>query len=156
RAIRASAVRGDIIAALDDWAIWERDRGRRRRVLEVAEAADEPEPWRQQVRSSVRRGDAGQLKQLAARAAQAQPAPGTALLLAAALRDEEAATRLLVQLQERHPEDFWVSFNLGNKLYKQKQYGPAVACLQIVRALRPQSSAVHTNLGLALAAKRDF
>src|SRR5262249_50419906 len=54
RAIRASAVRQDIVAALDDWASWERDRGRQVRVLEVAEAADEPEPWRRQVRAAVR------------------------------------------------------------------------------------------------------
>src|SRR5262249_20957137 len=39
RAIRASAVRQDIVAALDDWALREQDRGRRLRVLEVAEAA---------------------------------------------------------------------------------------------------------------------
>src|SRR5262249_17414020 len=55
-AIRSSAVRQDIVAALDDWAYREQDRGRRLRVLLVAEAADQPEPWRRQVRAAVRRG----------------------------------------------------------------------------------------------------
>src|SRR5262249_2190221 len=85
RAIRASAVRADIVAALDDWARWEPAPGRFRRVLEVAEAADQPEPWRRQVRAAVRRGDVGRLKQLAARVGAAEPTPGTVLLLATAL-----------------------------------------------------------------------
>src|SRR5262249_1801365 len=155
-AARAWAVRHGSGAALEDGAYRERDGGRRRWVLVVAEAADEPEPWRRQVRAAVRRGDVVRLKQLAARVAQAEPTPGTALLLAKELGDDEAGTRLLAQMQERQPQDFWVNFLLADLLDNQKQYGPAVACWQIVRALRPQSSAVHSNLGLALHDKGDF
>src|SRR5262249_3659148 len=118
--------------------------------------ADMPERWRQQVRAAARRGDAGRLKQLAARAGAAEPTPGTALLLADELRDPDAAARLLAQMQERHPQDFWVSFALADRLYASKGYGAAVACWQIVRALRPQSAAVHNNLGNALHQKEDF
>src|SRR5262249_55060226 len=104
RAIRGSAIRADIGAAPDGWARREPGRGRFRRLLEVAEATDEPERWRRQVRAAVRRGAAGGLKQLAAQAAQARPTPGTVLLLATALGEAEEGKLLLAQMQERYPQ----------------------------------------------------
>jgi tetratricopeptide (TPR) repeat protein/tRNA A-37 threonylcarbamoyl transferase component Bud32 len=155
RAIRASAVWPDIVAALDDWAYWEKDRSRRRRVLEIAAAADDPEPWRQEVRAAVQRGDKGRLKQLAARADTAEPTPGTVLLLTGPLGDDRAARRLLERMQERYPRDFWVHFNLGNWLHKQKEYRAAVTCWQILRTLRPRGAVVHYNLGVLLRDQGD-
>jgi Flp pilus assembly protein TadD len=153
--IRASAVRQDIVATLDHWAGWEPDRGLRARVLKVAEAADESR-WRCQVRAAVRRGDTGKLKQRAKQVGQAELTPGIALLLARGLGDWGAATRLLVQMQERYPQDFWVSFDLAHLLFDQMQYVRAVACWQVVRALRPESSVVHNNLGASLGAMGDI
>src|SRR5262249_22038691 len=64
--IRASAVRGALVAALDDWAVCATDKGRPAWLLRVARRADpDPQAWRDCVRDPVGWGDAAALAELA-------------------------------------------------------------------------------------------
>src|SRR5262249_25910454 len=60
------------------------------------------------------------------------------------------AERLLRRAQERHPEDFWVNFILGNTLLDGQMPEEAVGYSRAALAIRPRTFAVHTNLGNAL------
>src|SRR5262249_30240542 len=50
--IRASAVKAELVAAVDDWALWEPDRALRDRLLEIARRAD-PRPWTDRLRDAA-------------------------------------------------------------------------------------------------------
>src|SRR5262249_26819902 len=79
RRARASAVREELLAALDHWA-WHQQGPGQAKLWDVADAADD-NPWRRRLRHAARRKDQGWLKELAADArALEQPAPVQALL----------------------------------------------------------------------------
>src|SRR5262249_52770427 len=149
--IRGSAVREDIVAALDDWARMETAQGRKQRLLELANRADEPDPWRQAVRQAVARRDRGRLRELVRSTRQGKPTPGVVLLLAGRFPQESREpTALLRRMQLGRPRDFWVHFDLGNRLSEQKKYQEAAECCLVAVALRPNSAPAHNNLGNAL------
>jgi tetratricopeptide (TPR) repeat protein len=152
--IQASAVRDDIVAALDDWARAETDRQRWPRVLRLANLADEPDAWRQAVRQSAARGDVRWATRLVREVGKGKPTPGVVLLLAEAFpREREEPMGLLRRLQLERPRDFWVSFTLGSRLLAQKKHQEAAECYLVAVALRPDSAPAHTALGVALADK---
>src|SRR5262249_37196505 len=74
--IRTSAVRVNIVAALDDWALAESDDPTIGRLLRLANRADDPDPWRQGVREALARKDDARLIQLAKEAERGKPTPG--------------------------------------------------------------------------------
>jgi Flp pilus assembly protein TadD len=55
-------------------------------------------------------------------------------------------------VQQRHPTDFWINFDLARLLMNTQppQVGEAIGYYRTAVALRPQSSVAHSNLGLAL------
>jgi Flp pilus assembly protein TadD len=59
---------------------------------------------------------------------------------------------LLIQAQQRHPDDFWINEALGISLYRTRppRLEETVRFFSVAMALRPRSPAAHTNLGLAL------
>jgi tetratricopeptide (TPR) repeat protein len=148
--IRTSVVRDSIVAALDDWAFAETDRHRRKRVVQLANGGDEPDPWRHAVREAVARRDAKSLRQLVRETGEGRPTPGVVLLLSGAFGEEsKEATALLRQMQRRRPDDFWVSMKLGLRLAAQNQHREAAKCFLIALALRPDNTAAYTSLGVA-------
>jgi serine/threonine-protein kinase len=152
--IRASAVRESIVAALDDWARAETDRPRKRRLLRLANRADEPGPWRRAVRQALAQRDAKRLRQLVSATGEDKPTPGVVLLLADAFgNNSEEPTAMLRRMQLEQPRDFWVSFALGNRLGQQKKHQEAAECYLVTVALRPDSAVTHYGLGLALYGK---
>jgi serine/threonine-protein kinase len=150
RSIRDSAVRENIVAALDDLARAETDPQRKQRLLRLANRADEPDSWRQAVRQAVAEKDGGRLRQLVRRSAEGKPTPQVILLLADALGPKsDEPTALLRHMQMERPSDFWVSIALGGHLAQQGRYQEAAECALVTVALRPDSAPAHYNLGLA-------
>jgi tetratricopeptide (TPR) repeat protein/tRNA A-37 threonylcarbamoyl transferase component Bud32 len=178
-----AAIRGALVAALDDWAWYEANPDLRRRLRQVADEADD-DPWRHRFRQAGDHRDT--LKQLAAEA-HGQPLPAVSFsLLAHGLQRGGAraeAVALLREAQRRYPRDFWINYELGNAVLETQRRPPkalnevvgfkrekflwdghqnngkgleeAIGCYRAATLLRPRSAPAHNNLALALWAKGD-
>jgi tetratricopeptide (TPR) repeat protein len=124
----------------------------------VLEATD-PDPWRRRVRQALDRPD--EKEQRAALETLAdEPDVGrqpVRVLTNMADRLEglgagDVAIRLLRKVQQRHPSDPWTNSSLANLLRNSRppQYDEAVRYSTAAIALRPDSSGLHVNLGVAL------
>jgi tetratricopeptide (TPR) repeat protein len=145
------AVRDALVAALDDWAACAGKPRRRDWLLAVARRAD-PDPWRDRVRDPAVWDDPAALARLASEKEAADQSPQLLVALATRLQGEEQE-RLLRRAEERHPQGFWLNFDLGWALAEGKKPGEAVGFYRAALALRPGTYAVYTNLGVALADK---
>jgi serine/threonine-protein kinase len=144
--VRASAVKAEVVAALDDWAAAAGDAQRRAWLMEVARRAD-PHPWRDRLRDPAVWADRNKLNALAAQAKAEDLSPQAAVALGWRL-DADRAGKLLRKVQRRYPADFWVNYVLGTRLNEQKQQ-EALGYLRVGVALRPAATAAHNNLGNA-------
>jgi serine/threonine-protein kinase len=146
--VRASAVRGALVAALDDWAVSVTDPGRRRWLLEVARRADpDPEGWRDRARDPRAWEDGAALAALAETAPVA--GPSVQLLLALGERWHAKggdATGFLRRVQREHPADFWANFTLANAL-KYRGPGEAISYFRVALAIRPGAAIASYDLG---------
>jgi serine/threonine protein kinase/Flp pilus assembly protein TadD len=148
---RGSTICEPLVAALDDWAAVTHDPQRQAWLLDVARRAD-PGPWRDRFRDPKVWRDRAALEALAGEllrdeAQLAQQRPQLMVALGNALQATKAdAVPLLVAAQARHPGDFWLNFSLGRAL----PHGQAVGYCRAALVLRPESAAVHNNLGVAL------
>jgi tetratricopeptide (TPR) repeat protein len=151
--IRGSAVKGQLVAALDDWAGRTTDHRRRAWLLAVARLAD-PDQRRNRLRVPVLWQKPTELDRLARQVQLGRLSPQ---LLAAIgivlLRQGGNAVPLLTSAQRQYPHDFWLTFNLGTALVQAKSPEEAIGYLRAALALRPTTYAVHINLGVALADK---
>jgi tetratricopeptide (TPR) repeat protein len=167
RPIGDSTVALELAAALDEWARLRRylhpqEKGRWRRLLPVARAAD-PDRWRTQLRDALAREDRAAVAKLASSGGAEQLRSWTVLALAKALKDcddRKAAEAMLRKAQQRHPDDFWINFNLAklildaeDPLGTPSRVEEAIPFRTACVALRPNSPAIHNNLGVALARK---
>jgi serine/threonine protein kinase/Flp pilus assembly protein TadD len=151
--VRHSAVREEIVAALDHWASITKDRARQAWLLAVARAADR-HPLRDRLRQPELWQDGAQMKQLAEQAKVEEMSPQLVTALGAVLsRQEQDAIPLLTAACARFPNDFWCNFKLGANLVQARRWDEAVGYYRAALALRPKVSAVHNNLGVALAHK---
>jgi tetratricopeptide (TPR) repeat protein len=147
---RASAVRAEVVAALDDWAGIAGDGPRRAWLLAVARAAD-PDPERDRLRQPELWRDKAALARLAREARVAELSPQLAAALGRALlRNKGDAVPLLREAQARYPHDFWLNFELGRALFVAKERDEAIGYYCAALALRPSAAAVHNDLGSAL------
>jgi tetratricopeptide (TPR) repeat protein len=156
--IEVSAVREQLVAALDDWLL-SPGNGRNRLLAILAEA--DPDPWRQPVRTACVEGNAKAFLKLARGANASVQTPGNAVLMGHALRELgeiRLAAEFLRRAQQEHPSDFWLNQNLGLLLTHQKaaRPGEAVGYLRVAVALRPDSPGALVNLGIALRADGDL
>jgi serine/threonine-protein kinase len=150
--IRGSAVRAQLVAALDDWALAAADSARRKWLLEVARRAD-PGAWGDRFRDPAVWRNRAALEQLAKEANVVELSPQLLTALGVALQNSGAdAVPLWRAAQARHPADFWLNFHLGNALARSKAE-EAVGYYRASLAVRPGTSAVHVNLGSALQAQ---
>jgi tetratricopeptide (TPR) repeat protein len=167
-----------LAAALGAWAMARRFREKMRRtnenqsnqegiswknLLQVAQAAD-PDTWRGSLREALAndKWESEDLKKLATSAPIQQLAPATLTMFGNALRDAgevQLAVELLRKGQRLYPDDFWINDELAGILRggilrpnrKAVQLEHAIGFYRAAVALRPQSSGVHLNLGLAFA-----
>jgi tetratricopeptide (TPR) repeat protein len=157
-AVRARPIRLELVLALDDWAAVRRGRGGsdRRHLLAVAEAADTDD-----LRNEFRRAlmqqpvDRSALERLAASDGLGKlPAP-TLVLLGRSLRAAGAlqqAAAVLLQAQQRYPNDFWANHELGSCLgaARPPHWAEALPFFTAAVGLRPESPGARVNLGNAL------
>lgn len=160
--IERSAIKEQLLAALDDWA-WvtrrSKDKGLKSRLLEVARLAD-PDPWRDQVRDPALWGNGAALLKLAEEV-QADPKRMATmspqmLELVHLLLPGETGEQWLRQAQAIHPTDFWINYDLGYALNRKNTAVEAAGFYRVALALRPDSAPVHSALGRALTLQERF
>jgi serine/threonine-protein kinase len=157
-AVRTSAIRDQLTAALDDWALAAfmiNDDPSAKRLLRIAQSAD-PEPgWGDRFRDHTIWHDREQLVRLAADAFDASPAPpGRQLALLGLLLRRAGAwsesTRLLGEACRRRPDDFWLDRELGSALSIEGYHLESAGYYRAALALRPDNAAAYRGLGVAL------
>jgi tetratricopeptide (TPR) repeat protein len=157
RAVRASPIARQLIAALDDWAFIRWDRSEKagwQRRLALARRAD-PHPWRNRLRDAMERMDYRALEQAIQAASPEDWQSATVLLgrlaeMAPPLRGQAAA--VLRRAQQRFPDDFWINTQLAGLLHKSQppRLQEAAHYFAIAVALRPKSAGAHNNFGAML------
>jgi tetratricopeptide (TPR) repeat protein len=150
--IRGSLIEGQLVAALDDWALATEDQARRRWLLAVARRAD-PGAWSDRFRDAAVWNQRKALERLAREAKVTQLAPHLLTALGLVLmRSGGDPVPLWKAAQARYPADFWLNFDLGNALMKARTE-EATGYYRVALALRPDTPAVYNNLGTALYTK---
>jgi serine/threonine-protein kinase len=151
--LKASVVRGEVVAALDDWAVCATDPRRRNWLLEVARLADpDPTGWRNRARDPATWHDPVVLGELVRTVPEEQQAVRLLAVLAARLFEANMrALAPLEKVQQKYPGDFWPNLTLGTWLRVQNRQGESIRYFQAALALRPGSAAVCNDLGTALA-----
>ncbi len=151
--VRASAVRAEVVAALDHWAGITRVASRRAWLLAVSRSAD-PDPNRDRLRQPALWRNKVALARLAGETGVAQLSPQLAGALGwALLADNGDSVPMLRAAQAHHPGDFWLNLVLGRALYEAKEWNEAIGYFRAALALRPQAAVVHYSLGLVLEDK---
>jgi serine/threonine-protein kinase len=152
--INDSAVRAQLLAALDAWALVTGTRKRRAWLLRVARAAD-PGPWRDRFRNPDVWEDRQAAERLAREAKVAELPVPLLIALAAVLPLTEAdPVPLLTAAATHHPDDFWVNFLLGNALLKANRPADALGHYRAALAVRPNAALVRSEMGAALLVLR--
>jgi serine/threonine-protein kinase len=148
--VRDSAVRAELVAALDDWASTTPDLRRREWLLAVARAAD-ADPARNRLRQIELWRDGARLTQIVQEPGSTEVSPQTASALARLAREFGAdAVPLLTAAQARFPQDFWLNNELGWALCHVQRWDEALGFHRAALALRPESSAAHNGIGAVL------
>jgi serine/threonine-protein kinase len=157
--VRDSSLSAELIAALDDWASVTVDRRRRQWLLAVAREADQnparnrlrqpelwenPELWK----------DPDRLNQLTQDLKVAEFSPQLAIALDRAAGESVGdAGPILTAVQARYPQDFWLNFELGATFSEARRWDEAFGYYRAALAVRPDVSAAHNGVGLALYVK---
>jgi tetratricopeptide (TPR) repeat protein len=154
--IQARTIHEELVAALDDWILVQTDAGVREHLRAIAERAD-ANKWRSRMRTAVVQNDRPALEELASRPEVADFVPATAHLLGVALAHAGAgprAVQVLTAAQQRHPQDFWLNYQLGIQFLwgpgVQHNAGAAAGYLRAALVARPDYPTVYTYLGIAL------
>ena len=165
--IRESDIRETLIAAIDNWARAQaREKSSaettagvsREKLLAIAAAADDSE-WRKTVRTALDAGDTEQLKELAISDESRSQSPELMAWLGAALREgKETATsiELLKQALKKHPDDFWLNYELGKSLSQNKQYLEALGYARAAMVIRPNSLGANMALAVMNAEAKNY
>jgi tetratricopeptide (TPR) repeat protein len=165
--IRGCPVSGPILEAIDNWALvcaedmrlfpeWAKEhRQRRDRLLEVARAVDPDPSFRDKVRNP-RIWEKSQLEKLAELAPRRELSPRLAALLARLLDWVEADPEpLLRTFQRRYPNDFWLNFDLGHRLYFVKP-AEALRFLQAGLAIKPHQVLAVSVMAHTLGVRQQW
>jgi tetratricopeptide (TPR) repeat protein len=152
--VAVSAVRAELVCALDDWAVMERDPAVRDRVLAAVRRAD-PDPAVSPFRDPAVWGNPARLRQLLAGADADRLSPGAVVAVAELMRKRGVvAAPLLRRAMARHPRDFYLAFTLGQVLADTDP--EQVGAYRAARAIRSDHFALQINLGHALDTQGDL
>jgi serine/threonine protein kinase/tetratricopeptide (TPR) repeat protein len=161
--IRARGIKRELAQALDCMSAIQlyvqRSRPDMGKLLAVARAVD-PDPWRDQLRALLGRGDRSGLEALAAATDVRRVPPWSLHLLGQTLahfaKGQDKAIALLSRAHSQYPEDPWISEALGSCCYQLGRYGEAARYLSAAVAARPHRPDLRYRLGLALEKIRAF
>lgn len=165
--VAKSAIKEQLLAALDDWALHASrqpepdERELVGQLLAVARIAD-PDRWRDQFRDPElwkKRVGIVELTQQAMQDGQtlSHLSPPMLLIVASLLNDEPTMKEVwLRRAHALYPADFWVNFNLAAFLHQQEDTIEAIGFYRAAVAVRPELAVVHTNLGNALHKQKDL
>jgi serine/threonine protein kinase/Flp pilus assembly protein TadD len=151
--VRDSAIHEALVAGLDAW-MQAAPAQARDRLRDVADGTDD-DAWRRTFREAALAGDAQRLKALAGQPEALDQPPGVLAWLGLVLERAGAATEaaaLLRQAQARHPDDFWINYNLGHVLsfsLRPHRSAQAVGYFRAAVAIRPRSAEARSILGVA-------
>ena len=113
RRIAASPVKTELVAAMDDWALYETNERLRDRLLEIARKAD-PGSWTDRLRDpAVRRDAIAVVKLLAATDLATTPPAALSVLAAVMERQHLDPSPLLLAARAQYPTNFELAFTLG-------------------------------------------
>ncbi|HEX4613002.1 MAG TPA: serine/threonine-protein kinase [Urbifossiella sp.] len=151
--IRASPVREQLVAGLDNWAhaaLGVHDDVLVVKLLLIARSAD-PEPlWRDRFRHREVWSNADRLRELAGEALRISPAPPVHhLALLGQLLGGHRNTEFLAAACRHDPGSYWLNFEMGNALSSAGRSPEAVGYYRAALAARPESAAAYENLGMA-------
>jgi serine/threonine-protein kinase len=146
--VRESALRTDIVAALDDWASMTRTPARREWLFAVGREAD-PHPDRDRLRQPDLWQNPDDLARVARDVGVAELSPQLATALGQSLSTEDAL-ELLSTAQARFPNDFWLNYQLAKVLHRARRVEEAIGYFRAALAIRPDSVEVHAWLGACL------
>jgi serine/threonine-protein kinase len=151
--VKASALREQLVRALDDWGLRTTVAGpARQHLLDIAARAD-PDEGRRGLREALRQGRRQAVERFLARA-KLHSLPPANLVEVARILYRLGATRRAVKLlregQQRRPDDFWINVRLAMLLEKEKRGEQAIGFYRAALAVRPTSPGIHNCLGCAL------
>jgi predicted ribosomally synthesized peptide with SipW-like signal peptide len=148
--IAASAVKAELVAAVDDWALHEPEPAVRDRLLDVARRAD-PGPWTDRLRDPAVRTDRAAVGKLADDLGRTGTSPATLTVLATLMWSEGLIPApMLTAARTAYPAEFELAFALGLWYVKTGRSAQQIGAFEAARALRPDNVAVWINLGNAL------
>ena len=152
--IGESAIKDQLVAALDDWAFVAfnlKDEDLRCRLLGLARAVDPDPSWRDRFRDPEAWRNRQTLEGLAMEAPVASLSPPILIVLGSLLELEGAdAEAILRAAQQSRPSHFWINWELGTLLMNKKKAGEAVGFFRAALVMRPESGAVYKKLARAL------
>ena len=140
--VRDSAIRAEIVAAMEDLASITGDQARRAWLLAVARRAD-PHPARDRLRRPELWRDGPALTRLVRELGADELSPQLATALGRVLLSTGGdAVPFLTAAQARYPQDFWLNFDLGLALSAARRNDEALGFYRAALALRPEASSV--------------
>jgi tetratricopeptide (TPR) repeat protein len=154
--LKESPVKEELIAAVDDWALDEKNPHRKKRLDEIAALAT-GEDWRQEL--LLQPNDPQALKRRAERLKQSGGSPAHMIRLARALDECRMDSLALLEAGSRlYPSDFSLHFERAMRYheYSRLGYDVAAGAYYAALALQPDSVAVWNNLGDMLLNKGDL
>jgi tetratricopeptide (TPR) repeat protein len=157
RRIAASAIREQLLAALEDWAsIHQTASARFKQLADLVRRADD-DPWRKQVFfAALDKRDWPRVVRLAQQPEALDQPPARLVVLGGLLAriDRPAAVKFLRQAQQRHPDDVWINHNLAVNLkyLNPPRLEEAIGFYRAAVAARRHSPGVRFNLAMALRA----
>jgi serine/threonine protein kinase/Flp pilus assembly protein TadD len=149
--IRRSAIREQLVAALDDWGLATSNGILRWQLAHLASQVDPDPRWRDRLPGILVWNERAALERLAAEAPVDKLSPQFLNLLGVRLRQSGAdPERFLRRAQQFYPTDFWLNYDLGLALLGKSQPAEAAGFFRAALVARPDSSHVYNKLGMAL------
>jgi tetratricopeptide (TPR) repeat protein/serine/threonine protein kinase len=152
---RESDILAELLAALDDWAVWEQTSETRDRLLTVARTV-ESHPWLDRLRAADKWNEAEYLHQLQSDIDWKTARPGSLTMLAVLMKQRGLdSIPLLTQARTLYPSDFELALVTGVLRIDNKN-SPVAHDFEAARALRPNSYAAWNNLGWGCSARAEY
>jgi serine/threonine-protein kinase len=156
--IRRSAIRDPLVAAIEDRALVAfvlNDEKLTDRLLTIARLSDRAYPWVSRLHDPTVWRDPGRLKELAATANAASPAPtahqlGLLGLLLRQANEYTQSTQILGDACRRRPGSFWLNHETGFALWIEKRNVESAAYYRNALNLRPGDADVCGRLAEVL------